>query len=112
MPVTCGRCQNLPNGVKLLVKFSFWDRGLIKPIESNPLLFIKLDSEKIEDLELNFALDSADFGETKTIELKPGGNEIFVNDDNKIEYIHLVADYKLNKQINRQVRTNKKIQKP
>jgi len=63
----------------------------------------ELDSEKIEDLELNFALDSADFGETKTIELKPGGTDIFVNDDNKIEYIHLVADYKLNKQINRQV---------
>lgn len=66
------------------------------------LLSLK-DSERIEDLELNFALDSAEFGETKTTELKPGGTEIFVNDDNKIEYIHLVADYKLNKQINRQV---------
>jgi len=35
--------------------------------------------------------------------LKAGGADIFVNDDNKIEYIHLVADYKLNRQINRQV---------
>lgn len=66
------------------------------------LLYLK-DSERIEDLELNFAINTADFGETKLTELKPGGADIYVNDDNKIEYIHLVADFKLNKQINRQV---------
>lgn len=64
-----------------------------------------LDSEKIEDLELSFSLVASDFGETKSIELKPGGSDLYVNDDNKIEYIHLVADFKLNKQINRQVCT-------
>ena len=66
------------------------------------LLYLK-DSENIEELELNFALNSSEFGETKLIELKPGGKDIYVTDDNKIEYIHLVADFKLNKQINRQV---------
>ena len=37
------------------------------------------------------------------IELKPNGRNIAVTDENRIEYIHLVADYKLNKQINEQV---------
>ena len=37
------------------------------------------------------------------IELKPNGRNIAVTDENRIEYIHLVANYKLNRQINRQV---------
>lgn len=32
-------------------------------------------------------------------ELKPNGSNIPVTSSNRIEYIHLVADYKLNKQI-------------
>jgi ubiquitin-protein ligase E3 C len=37
------------------------------------------------------------------VKLKPGGKDILVNNDNKIEYIHLLSDFKLNKQINDQV---------
>ncbi|CAF1511697.1 unnamed protein product, partial [Adineta steineri] len=37
------------------------------------------------------------------IELKPNGRNIAVTDENRIEYIHLVANYKLNKQITEQV---------
>jgi hypothetical protein len=33
------------------------------------------------------------------VELKPGGRNIAVTDANKIEYIHLMADYKINKQV-------------
>jgi ubiquitin-protein ligase E3 C len=44
-----------------------------------------------------------EFGETSTIELKPGGKDILVSNDNRIEYIHLLADFKLNKQIHEQV---------
>ena len=32
-------------------------------------------------------------------ELKPGGRDIPVTSLNKIEYIHLMADYRLNKQV-------------
>lgn len=35
--------------------------------------------------------------------MKPNGRNIAVTDENRIEYIHLVANYKLNKQINEQV---------
>jgi ubiquitin-protein ligase E3 C len=54
-------------------------------------------------LELNFAINLNEFGQTKIVELKPGGKDIPVTHDNKIEYIHLLADYKLNKQIHEQV---------
>lgn len=37
------------------------------------------------------------------IELKPNGQNISVTNENRIEYIHLVANYKLNKQIHEQV---------
>jgi ubiquitin-protein ligase E3 C len=57
----------------------------------------------VEDLELNFALSVNEFDQTRTIELKPGGKDILVTNDNKIEYIHLISDFKLNKQINEQV---------
>ena len=35
--------------------------------------------------------------------MKPNGRNIAVTDENRIEYIHLVANHKLNKQINEQV---------
>lgn len=36
------------------------------------------------------------------INLKPNGNNIAVTNYNRLEYIHLLADYKLNKQIKKQ----------
>jgi len=38
-------------------------------------------------LELTFATDDERFGETVSIELKPGGEEIEVTNDNKGEYV-------------------------
>lgn len=35
----------------------------------------------------------------QVVELKPGGKDIPVTTANRIAYIHLVADYRLNKQI-------------
>lgn len=43
-----------------------------------------------------------DLGEQQTIELKPNGSQIAVTNANRIEYVHLMADYKLNKQIRQQ----------
>ena len=57
----------------------------------------------VEDLGLNFSVDTNEFGETRSVELKPDGKDIPVTNDNKIEYIHLLADFKLNKQIHDQV---------
>ncbi|CAN6609040.1 E3 ubiquitin-protein ligase Hul5p [Trichomonascus vanleenenianus] len=56
------------------------------------------------DLGLNFTVDQpvADVGgrtTVKTIELRPGGQNIPVTNANRLEYIHAVANYKLNMSI-------------
>ena len=38
-----------------------------------------------------------ELGETRVVELKKDGKDITVDQHNVIEYIHLVADYKINK---------------
>ncbi|XP_053615279.1 ubiquitin-protein ligase E3C [Plodia interpunctella] len=53
----------------------------------------------VPDLGLDFTLVSVELGEQRIEELKPGGANIPVTAENRIEYIHLVADYKLNRQI-------------
>lgn len=51
------------------------------------------------DLGLDFTVAHHELGETRVEELKPGGANITVNSSNRIEYISLMADYRLNKQI-------------
>jgi ubiquitin-protein ligase E3 C len=63
------------------------------------LLYLKNYDGDADDLSLNFTIMNDDYGETKLEELKSGGRDICVTNSNKIEYIHLVADYRLNKQI-------------
>ncbi|XP_045160514.2 ubiquitin-protein ligase E3C-like [Mercenaria mercenaria] len=63
------------------------------------LLFLKHYDGDIKDLGLDFTTVNNDFGETKVVELKRDGHNIPVTAQNRIEYIHLMADYKLNQQI-------------
>lgn len=63
------------------------------------LVYLKKTKDNIEDLNLNFAIDLSEFGETISVELKRGGKDLLVTNENKIEYIHLLADYKLNRQV-------------
>ncbi|KAM6978093.1 ubiquitin-protein ligase E3C [Aplochiton taeniatus] len=63
------------------------------------LLFLKSYEDDVEDLGLNFTIVNNDLGEAQVVELKPGGKDIPVSTANRIAYIHLVADYRLNKQI-------------
>lgn len=63
------------------------------------LLSLKTYDGDVSDLNLDFTAVNDNFGETRVEELKPGGHNIPVNSNNKIEYIHLMADYKINKQI-------------
>ncbi|XP_045771011.1 ubiquitin-protein ligase E3C [Maniola jurtina] len=58
--------------------------------------------EDVPDLGLDFTIVSDELGEQRIEELKPGGANIPVTAENRIEYIHLVADYKLNRQIRAQ----------
>ena len=66
------------------------------------LLYLKTYEGDVQDLGLDFTIAVDDFGENKIELLKPEGDEIAVTNENRIEYIHLVADFKLNKQIRQQ----------
>jgi len=66
------------------------------------LLYLKTYNGDVQDLGLDFTIAVDDFGENRVELLKPDGDNIAVTNENRIEYIHLVADYKLNKQIKQQ----------
>jgi len=51
------------------------------------------------DLCLSFTVEQEAFGERQLVELRDGGRLIPVTADNRIEYVHAMADYRLNRQI-------------
>ncbi|KAM4630954.1 E3 ubiquitin-protein ligase NEDD4 isoform 2-T2 [Polymixia lowei] len=55
------------------------------------------------DLDLRFTIDEELFGQTHQHELKPGGMEIIVTDDNKREYIHHVMQWRFVNRIQKQM---------
>ena len=58
------------------------------------------DNPKLEEeLDLNFTVVDDKFGEKITIPLKPGGENIMVNNINKTEYVELYLDWFFNKSI-------------
>ncbi|XP_077295571.1 ubiquitin-protein ligase E3C isoform X2 [Arctopsyche grandis] len=57
----------------------------------------------VADLGLDFTVMSDELGEQRVEELKAGGANIPVTGENRIEYIHLVAEWKLSRQVRAQV---------
>ncbi|KAL6424110.1 hypothetical protein ACFW04_009767 [Cataglyphis niger] len=74
----------------------------LDPIMYRNLLYLKSYTGDVADLNLDFTVLSDELGERRVDELKPSGTNIPVTNHNRIEYIHLMADYKLNKQIRAQ----------
>lgn len=75
----------------------------LDPLMYKNLLYLKNYQGDVNEMNLDFTVVQSDLGENKIIELKPNGAEIPVTALNRIEYIHLMADYILNKQIRSQV---------
>ncbi|XP_046457732.1 ubiquitin-protein ligase E3C-like isoform X1 [Daphnia pulex] len=71
----------------------------LDPVLHKNLLYLRHYDGDVTELGLDFTIVSSELGETRVEELKPNGSNIPVTSSNRIEYIHLVADYKLNKQI-------------
>lgn len=93
------------------------DVGVHQLASLDPVMYRNLISLKgydepddVSDLNLDFTVVSNELGESKVEELKPGGSSISVTLTNRIEYIHLIADYKLNKQIRAQCNAFKQVQ--
>ena len=57
----------------------------------------------VEPLELMFEIDTNEFGECKTIELKENGSQIKVTNENKKEFVALHTNYILEKKIKQQI---------
>lgn len=53
----------------------------------------------VKELSLDFTVTEESLGKRHLIELKPGGRDTCVTDENKMQYVHAMADYKLNRQV-------------
>uniref|UniRef100_T1KCS5 HECT-type E3 ubiquitin transferase n=1 Tax=Tetranychus urticae TaxID=32264 RepID=T1KCS5_TETUR len=82
-------------GKKLVMK----DIESIDPQFYNSLVWIKENSlEDIEDgMELYFTVDYEILGQLKSTELKEGGSDIRVTDENKDEYLRLISDWRFSR---------------
>ncbi|CAG0879428.1 unnamed protein product [Cyprideis torosa] len=67
------------------------------------LTFIKHYDGDTSDLGLSFCFDEESMGQIVSHELIPGGRTIPVTDQNKIQYIHLMAHFRMRTQISKQV---------
>jgi E3 ubiquitin-protein ligase NEDD4 len=64
---------------------------------------IHLRENDITDiLEETFAVTEERFGEIVNIELKPGGEDIPVTEENKKEYVDAVVEYRISKRVKSQ----------
>jgi len=87
---------------KLLHKFNYVnDLYFLDPSLHKNLMFLKT-CDNVEDLSLTFSVVENEFGESKVIDLIPGGRDISVNNENRIKYIAYMANFRLNIQIKHQ----------
>uniref|UniRef100_A0A0N5A261 HECT-type E3 ubiquitin transferase n=1 Tax=Parastrongyloides trichosuri TaxID=131310 RepID=A0A0N5A261_PARTI len=76
---------------------AFDELSQLDPNLYKSLTYIKYynESEDIADLDLTFSVDEQELGVIKTIDLIPGGRHIAVTNENKIRYIHTMAQYRV-----------------
>ncbi|XVE96542.1 hypothetical protein REPUB_Repub02eG0231500 [Reevesia pubescens] len=85
---------------KLLGRYSFLDElSALDPELYRNLMYVKHYDGDIKELCLDFTVTEESFGKHHVIELKPGGKDVCVTNENKMQYVHAMADYKLNRQI-------------
>lgn len=61
-----------------------------------------LDNDITDILDLTFSVEDDQFGEIRTIDLKPNGRNLEVTNDNKLEYVELVTEWKISRRIEEQ----------
>jgi len=61
-----------------------------------------LDNDITDVLDQTFSIDDEQFGETRTIDLKPNGRNIQVTNENKKEYVELVTQWKIQTRVEEQ----------
>jgi len=82
----------------------------LKDIESvdeefyNSLVWVRDNNLDEHGLELDFTMDFEVLGKVDTVELKPGGADIAVTEENKEEYIRLMIDWRFSRGVKEQTR--------
>lgn len=61
-----------------------------------------LDNDIDGILDLTFLAEDERFGEIVEVDLKPGGRDIEVTDENKLEYVELITEWKISKRVEEQ----------
>ncbi|XP_069135904.1 ubiquitin-protein ligase E3B-like [Argopecten irradians] len=74
----------------------------LDPELAKSLCYTKHYDGDISDLELTFSCDEDCMGRIETHELVPGGKAISVTNENKIRYVHLMAHFRMYRQIKEQ----------
>ncbi|KAF3624115.1 E3 ubiquitin-protein ligase UPL7 [Capsicum annuum] len=85
---------------KLLGRYSFLDElSTLDPELYRNLMYVKHYGGDVKDLALDFTVTEESLGKHIVIELKPGGKDTSVTKENMLQYVHAMADFKLNRQI-------------
>lgn len=71
----------------------------LDPVLYKNLISLKNYRGDVSELGLDFSVMNCELGTNIIENLKPDGANIAVTNSNRIEYIHLMSDYKLNKQV-------------
>ncbi|KAL7274416.1 hypothetical protein RUND412_002691 [Rhizina undulata] len=61
-----------------------------------------LDNDITDVLDLTFSTEDSRFGETVIIDLKPGGRDMEVTNENKREYVELITEWRIEKRVQEQ----------
>ncbi|KAK3714183.1 hypothetical protein LTR37_007985 [Vermiconidia calcicola] len=61
-----------------------------------------MDNDITDVIYSTFSVEDERFGEKVTVELKPGGKDIEVNNDNKREYVELITEWRIQKRVEEQ----------
>jgi len=86
----------------LKLPVAYQDMEAIDPEYYKNLKWI-LDNDITDTLELTFSFEQEEFGVVKLIELKPGGKNIAVSNENKEEYVRLITENKMTTAIKAQI---------
>ncbi|KAG2406127.1 E3 ubiquitin-protein [Vigna angularis] len=85
---------------KLLGRYSFLDElSTLDPELYRNLMYVKNYDGDVTELCLDFTVTEESLGKRYVVELKSGGKDISVTNENKMQYMHAMADYKLNQQM-------------
>lgn len=80
------------------------DLSSLDPELYKGLLAVKNYDGNVEDLSLDFTSTHMENGRSVNVDLIPGGSNIPVTNQNRIQYIYSIANYRLNVQIAKQCR--------